>query len=329
MQPTVSVVMPVSNAEPFVSEAIESVLSQTFRNFELIMIDDGSTDSSASICTSYDDGRIQFISQKCLGLTAALNSGIRHSRGRFVAFLNATDRWLPEKLELHVVHLTANPHVGVSFAGSRIIDADGKALRINQRPKLTGISAEDIFCRNPVGNYSAAMVRREDLDRVAAPHPVDFTRMCYFDETLEQSGDVEMWLRLALGGESHFEGIPGMLTEYRLMTGGLSAEVLRQYQSWEAVVERLREFFPDFLARHRDRAKAYQLRYLARRMVQLGDPGMAIALMKESVAASKRPFLEEPSKSIATYLAAYLGTKLSPEAYARVMKFSSGGRLVT
>lgn len=329
MQPTVSVIMPVYNAEPFVAEAIESVLAQTFRGFELIIVDDGSTDGSSHICQGYTDGRIQFVSQKNRGIAGALNTGIQHARGQFVAFVSSKDRWLPEKLELHVAHLSANPHVGVTFAGSRFIDAEGKSMRILQRPKLRDISAVDIFCRNPVGNRSSAVIRRDELDRVAAPHSADCTRMCFFDESLEQSEDIEMWLRLALVGEAKFEGIPGILTEYRMENKGTSARVLRQYQSWEAVVERLRELFPEFVARNETRAKAYQLRYLARRMIQLGDPGMAVAFLKESIKESKRPFIEEPTKSVVTYLAAFLGTKVSPYTFSRLMRLTAGGRLVT
>lgn len=329
MQPTVSVIMPVYNAEPYVAEAIDSVLAQTFRGFELIIVDDGSTDESRRICQGYTDGRIQFVPQKNKGIAGALNTGIQHARGQFIAFLGAKDRWLPEKLELHVVHLSANPHVGVTYAGSRFIDGEGKSLRIVQQPKLRDVSAVDVFCRNPVGNRSSAIIRRDELDRVAAPHPVDCTRMCFFDESLKQSEDIEMWLRLALVGEAKFEGIPGILTEYRMVNGGLSARVLRQYQSWEAVVERLRDLFPEFVKRHEGRAKAYQLRYLARRMIQLGDPGMAIAFLKESMKASKRPFIEEPTKSAVTYIAAFLGTKVSPETFSRLMRLTAGGRLVT
>lgn len=328
MRPPVSIVMPVLDAEPFANEAIDSVLSQTFPNFELIVVRNSAYGENDELPSSYRDSRIRIVNQEGFGIAAALNAGISHSRGRFITFIMASDRWLPEKLELHVIHLTANRHVGVSFAGSRFIDAAGNGLRLIQRPKLRDINAADIFCRNPIGNFSAAMVRRGDLDRVAAPHPVDFTRLCYFDETLEYSSDIEMWLRLALVGESYFEGIPGTLTDFRVVKGGLAAEVLRQYQSWQAMVERLVEFFPDFVAQNGDRAKAYQLRYLARRLVQIGDPGMAFALMKEAIATSKRPFVEEPIKSLTTYVAAYLGTKLSPDAFSRIMRASSGGQLV-
>lgn len=329
MHPLISVVMPVYNIEAYVAEAIESVLAQTLRSFELIIVDDGSTDRSAEICRSYDDIRIQVVSQKNRGLAGARNTGIQHSRGKFIAFLDSDDRWQPEKLELHFIHLMANPHIGVSYSGSRFIDADGQPMRIAQRPRLQGITPEHIFCRNPIGNGSAPVIRRADLDRVAAPHPAEFTRLCYFDESLRQSEDIDMWMRLALMGDTKFEGIPGLLTEYRVISGGLSAQVVRQYQSWEYVVERLREIAPDFVNRHANRAKAYQLRYLARRMVQLGDPGMAVALLKESFQSSRRPFFDETMKSLATYFAAVLGTKVSPEIYARMLRFVSGGRLVS
>ena len=329
MQPLISVVMPVYNVETYVAEAISSVLAQTIRHFELIIVDDGSTDRSVEICRSFQDPRIQIVSQKNRGLAGARNTGILHSRGAYIAFLDSDDRWLPEKLELHFIHLTANPQIGVSYSGSRFIDANGCPLRVAQQPKLQDITPEEIFCRNPVGNGSTPVIRRADLDRVAAPNPSEFTRLCYFDETLRQSEDIEMWLRLALMGESKFEGIPGLLTEYRVVSGGLSAQVVRQYQSWEMVVDRLRDIAPEFVDRYANRAKAYQLRYLARRMVQLGDPGMAVALIKESIQASRRPFIDEPIKSLTTYFVAMLGTKISPENNARILRLASGGRLVS
>jgi len=326
--PRVSVVMPVYNVEAYVAEAIRSVLAQSFTDFELIIVDDGGTDASLAICRSFDDPRITIVSQRNRGLAGARNTGIAAARGEFVALLDSDDRWLADKLMLQVIHLDNAPSIGVSYAPSRFIDTAGRPMRVVQRPKLCGIAAEDIFCRNPVGNGSAPVLRRTALETVAFPHPDDRTRTCWFDESLRQSEDIEMWLRLSLAGGVRFEGIAPVLTEYRIGGGGLSAHILRQYETWQGVVARMARYAPDFTARHVDRARAYQLRYLARRAIQLGDAGMAMALLRAAAGSSIRPLLEEPVKSLTTLAVAMAGRLIGPDRFARIAGRAAGGKLV-
>lgn len=328
MIPTVSVVMPVYNVRAYVAEAITSVLAQTFTDFELVIVDDGSTDGSTDICASFGDPRIRIVRQVNRGLAGARNTGISEARGRYIALLDSDDRWLPEKLALHVIHLENNPAIGVSFSPSRFIDESGQPMRLKQTPRLKGITSETIFCRNPIGNGSAPVLRRACLDSVAFMHPVDDGRICWFDEALRQSEDIEMWLRLSIKGGVRFEGITPALTEYRVVAAGLSAQVLRQYQSWLLVVERLELYAPDFTAQHLPRARAYQLRYLARRSVQLGDGTLAVTLLREAAASSLRPLFEEPIKTLITAAAVVAARLLNPAHFARLAGTVSGGRLV-
>ena len=328
MNPIVSVVMPVYNVEAYVAEAIDSVLAQTLPDFELIIVDDGGHDRSLEICRSYHDARIRIVSQSNRGLAGARNTGIAAARASYVAFLDSDDRWLPEKLALHVIHLDNNPSVGVSFSPSRFIDCDGSPMRLKQTPKLQGIKPADIFCRNPVGNGSAPVIRRSALESVAFAHPEEADRTCYFDESLRQSEDIEMWLRLAVVGEVRFAGIAPALTEYRIGGSGLSSQVVRQYQTWEAVVDRLSGYAAEFAAQHINRARSYQLRYLARRAVQLGDHNMALTLLREAVRSDIKPMFEEPVKTLVTFVAAFSGRLLGPERFARLASLAAGGRLV-
>ncbi|HZV11070.1 MAG TPA: glycosyltransferase family 2 protein, partial [Novosphingobium sp.] len=93
--PTVSVIMPVYNVEPYVAEAITSVLAQTYADFELIIVDDGGQDRSVEICQGFEDPRIRIVHQANRGLAGARNTGILAARGRYLAFLDSDDRWLP------------------------------------------------------------------------------------------------------------------------------------------------------------------------------------------------------------------------------------------
>lgn len=328
IRPRVSVVMPVFNVERFVGEAIASVLAQSFAEYELILVDDGSTDGSAAILEEVTDARVRIVRQANRGLAGARNTGIAHARGEFVALLDSDDRWHPDKLALHVIHLDNQPEIGVSYSGSRFIDEGGAPMRLFQRPRLEKIDGATIFCRNPVGNGSAPVLRRSALDKARFAHPLEPGRPCWFDESLRQSEDIELWLRLAVAHDVKFAGIAPPLTDYRLQRGGLSASVVKQYESWLAVVDRVRAYAPEFVARHEGRARAYQLRYLARRAVQLGDSSLALGLIGEGAKSSLAPFVEEPVKSVATLVAALAERRLGAERFAQMAERLSGGRLV-
>jgi glycosyltransferase involved in cell wall biosynthesis len=310
--PRFSVVMPVFNVEAYVAEAVQSVLNQTFVDFELLIIDDGATDRSREICEGFADPRIKIIEQPNRGLAGARNTGIAYARGDYIALLDSDDRWDPKKLALHVIHLDANPDVGVSYCGSRFIDQHGKPLRQRQTPKLSNITAEDIICRNPVGNGSAAVIRKSVLDAAAFPHPSVRMRQCYFDEAFRQSEDVELWVRLALSLNCKFEGIAPPLTEYRIVPASLSANIVRQFESWQRMMDKTERYAAPFIAKHGAAARAFQLRYLARRAVQMGDGSFALSLLRQSITASHVVLWKEPKKTLTTFLAAWVIRFLSP-----------------
>ena len=198
--PTFSVVIPLYNTERYIADALNCVANQTFPDFEVIVVNDQSNDHGPAIATRFAaaDNRFRVVSQENRGLAGARNTGIRESRGRYIALLDADDLWDAEKLAKHFAHLEANPRVGVSYAPSRMIDEDGRLLRATQWPRLDNVDAEHVFCRNPVGNGSAAVLRRAALDDIAftidAP---EGNRVCWFDESFRQSEDIECWSRMA------------------------------------------------------------------------------------------------------------------------------------
>lgn len=314
MTPTVSVIMPVYNTAKYVEAAIDSVLAQTFTDFELLIIDDEGTDNSIDLCRAYDDRRIRIISQRNRGLAGARNTGIRHAAGEFIALLDSDDIWEPSKLEEHVAHLRAKPDVGVSYAASSMIDDDGDFLRIVQRPKLKNVTARDVFLRNPVGNGSAPVLRRAAFDDIAF---LDLEReeLDYFDPAFRQSEDIECWCRIALMTSWKFEGIDGALTQYRINEGGLSANVVNQFATWCRVRDRVQELDPSFAEKWAPYAEAYQLRYLARRCVRMGETAMAWTLMKDALRLCPKIAIEEPAKTLSTFVAT-LGLRFLPGAFS-------------
>ncbi|MBO6798550.1 glycosyltransferase family A protein [Maricaulis sp.] len=311
--PIVSVAMPVYNVERYVEAAVESVLAQTYENLELLIIDDGGSDNSIELCRAFIDPRVRIISQENRGLAGARNSGIRYARGEIIAFLDSDDLWHPQKLERHLEHLRERPDVGVSFSGAKLIDERGVPLGMEQRPRLTNISARDIFQRNPVSNGSTPVIRRAVFDSIAQPSSRFAGETEWFDERLKQSEDIDCWLRIALQTDWQFEGIPGALTGYRVNAGGLSANIEAQFDSWLYVRNKVRGISPHFARRWEAAAEAFQLRYLARRAVRMRDRGLALKLTTRALMKAPVALLREPVKTATTLLAA-IALRIMPEA---------------
>ena len=319
-KPRISVVMPIYNVEDFIAQAVQSVLDQSFKDFELICVDDGGQDASMDIVRSFADPRIRIVTQTNRGLAGARNSGIAHARGEYIALLDSDDLWHQDKLLLHYVHLNANPDIGVRYAGSRLIDRDGAVLKAAMKPKLGRVTARDILCRNPVGNGSAAVMRRSAVDLAARVHPQEPRRLCWFDEEFRQSEDIELWVRLAVKHGVTFAGIDGLLTDYRIIPGALSANVVKQYLSWTKMLRKLRSYDPQFVEQHGETARAYQLRYLARRSLQLGNFELAHDFLKQALGRSSRILIEEPRRTIVTACAIGIGRMLGRERFTALMR---------
>jgi glycosyltransferase involved in cell wall biosynthesis len=319
--PKISVIMPVYNVERFVADAVRSVLDQSFEDFELLIIDDLSPDDSIAICQSFDDPRIRIIHHRQnRGLAGARNTGVRHAQGDFLAFIDSDDCWHAEKLKRHIAHLNKHPEVGVSFSRSAFIDEDGVPNNCYQMPRLTDIDPGYYLCRNPIGNGSAPVIRREVFSDICFCDDSSGTMEdWYFDERLRRSEDIECWIRIVLTTDWVIEGIPEALTLYRLNAGGLSACLLQQLESWEQVIEKTRSYAPEFVAEWERPARAYQLRYLARQAIRLHDGKMAVQLVHRALRTDPRILLREPSRTIVTIGAAWL-LRLSPRRLYKALE---------
>ncbi len=319
--PLVSVIIPIYNAEKYLKDTINSVLSQTYNHWELILVDDGSTDNSITICQQLLNKKIQIIQQENGGVSSALNTGISQSQGEYLAFLDADDLWLTEKLAKHIAHLESNPDVGVSFSPSAFIDEQGNSLNGKTNPKLTHITPVDLFRGNPLGNGSSAVVRRQTLeeikfsDRSWGTGKDNGDRDCYFDEQIRASQDIEYIIRISLKTDWEIEGIPEALTLYRILNQSNSANWLRKFQDWETLLTRTSRYAPEVVEKWGNMGKAYQLRYLARKAIRTPtDKTLAKTLIHRSLKTYGRILLEEPIATMKIILAAYL-LLLSPQVF--------------
>jgi glycosyltransferase involved in cell wall biosynthesis len=185
MSPSVSVVIPVFNRQEAVRRAIASVLTQTYQDFEIIVVDDASTDQTVSVIASIADPRIVLIRHvRRLGGSATRNSGITASRGSYVAFLDSDDEWMPDKLNRQIELFKRSNEVGFVYAGYEIRLPDGDVM--SHIPRVCTDLPGKLLIDNVVGGASVGMVRREVFERVGL-----------FDETLRCAQDVDFWLRVS------------------------------------------------------------------------------------------------------------------------------------
>jgi glycosyltransferase involved in cell wall biosynthesis len=317
----VSVIMPVYNVEKYLAPAIASVLAQTFTDFELIIVDDGATDGSAAIYSSFDDLRIRVIRQKNRGLAGARNTGIRNARGDYIALLDSDDLWRPEKLSAHVAHLQARPDLGVSYSASEFIDERGESLNLYMAPRLTGIDAGYILCRNPIGNGSAPVFRAQVFADIAFTRETpEGPERWYFDETFRYGEDIECWMRIAALTRWRFEGLAEPLTLYRIVSGTLSANTEKMFEHWSRMLARVEDYAPAIAAAYGNAARAYQLRYYARRAVQEGQKRKALTHLCSALALHPRMLIEEPRRCAVTIGAVALSTIMPREVFGRLQK---------
>lgn len=215
--PTVSVVIPAYNAAWCVGKAIDSVLAQEYDAFEVIVVDDGSTDDTAAVLAGYHEN-IRVIRQINGGMSNARNAGIREATGEFIAFLDSDDWWMPGKLGRQVELLRAHPKIGFCSTAARVEDPEGRLLNVWQCQTWQGSFLVHLFQSNAdvPGSCSAVMVRRALLQVTGG-----------FDETLRGLEDPDLWIRLA--AVSDYACIPEPMAVILRRPGSISRnlEVMR------------------------------------------------------------------------------------------------------
>lgn len=204
--PTISVIIPTYNRATLLPEAIQSVLTQTYRDFELLIIDDGSTDNTRQVIETFQDERIRYIYRTNGGISAALNTGIRAAQGQFMARLDSDDYWLPSLLEQEVNILITHPDIHIVYTQAQSIDKHGQLLtsRIGRPERYPGQPLKSILC----GDFRCSIT---SLIRMEC-----FKQVGMFDETLKGNEDWEIGIRLARHYRFYF--IPQVLAHYRSHT---------------------------------------------------------------------------------------------------------------
>jgi GT2 family glycosyltransferase len=308
--PLVSVIIPTYNYGRFVSEAINSVLAQTFQDFEIIVVDGGSTDDTRSIVEAM--GRqVQYIYQENLGPIVARNTGIRTARGRYIAFLDADDLWLPHKLERQVELMNRHPEVGLVY--STIYQFESKSGAI--------------VGEYPVADCRAGHVLRDLYLHCFVPSPTPLVRKSVlddvglFDEEIRYgSEDWDLWLRIA--ARYQFAFVPEPLAKYRYHASHRSKEGhLRREQQTLEIIEKAARNYPKELGSLRSLKLSMYLESVGWYLIRQGQRADGLERLKKAIC-----FAPGRLRLYLLWFAGLFGPRLSPERSRTAMMNYFGGK---
>lgn len=287
MVPTVSVVIPTYNRRALLLEALASVFAQTYPDYEIIVVDNESTDGSREALTPFLD-RIRYFPQ-APSVAIARNRGIREAKAPYVGFLDSDDLWEPDFLAITVRHLKENPKMGMICTASQDIPEGSRRRRIRKRV-LVGDLFPLLF-RQTLVNASAVVVRRECFEKVG-----------YFDEKLATAEDYDMWLRLSSAFPIMFLNTPlvrrrkhpGNASRNRVLLRECALQVLESHYDSDRVSRSVY-----------DRLRSELYISLGRAHSKLGDPEKARTCFRQ--AASVTPYRLRPRRYL--FLAALAGKR--------------------
>ncbi|MEM7702378.1 MAG: glycosyltransferase family A protein [Pseudomonadota bacterium] len=286
--PTFSVVIPAYNAAATLRDTVESVLAQTFSDFEIFIVDDGSSDTTVreALRLSSEDRRVRVVSQPNGGVSAARNFGAQLTKGRFLAFLDADDQWAADKLERHDALHKADATVNASFAGVEFCADVQGALEAGPTASTVpnaDLDISDVVVENPVCTASNFVISREFYEELGG-----------FDETLRYAEDQEI-LALLIAEGGTLRGIDAPLVRYRLSEDGLSCDFQAMLDGW-------RSFASSWLSeRALAQAEATYCRYLARRALRSGaNMAVARSFACRGLKADSAGFLAGGARSLLT-----------------------------
>lgn len=274
--PTVSVITPTFNRADFIGETVESILAQTFGDFELLIVDDGSTDNTREILSPYlSDKRLRYFYQENQGQSVARNRGLTESRGQFLCFIDSDNVWLPNKLESQLNFLREHPEVDIVYGDIITIDETSKEIGRENMRRISGHIAGDLLRDNFV-SINTSMVRRQC-----------YTELGGFNEKDRLAEDYDLWLRYSTRFKFHY--MPEYFAKYRVMDDQISSDKSARFWANERTLRLFLEAYPtavDWKTRRKGWSTffARKARYLA------GQRSVTKALLTSLQSLAQWPF---------------------------------------
>jgi glycosyltransferase involved in cell wall biosynthesis len=248
--PTISVVIPIYNGENTILETIKSVQKQTFSDFELIFINDGSTDRSLELVQSVEDERLKIFSYENGGLPVARNRGISHATGEFIAFLDADDLWTPDKLELQLTALKQHPDAGVAYSWTYFKGEENEYSYVDKSSFFEGNVYADLLVKNFLHNGSNPLISKQAIESVG-----------FFDPALKSCEDWDFYLRLA--SKWNFVLVPKPQIIYRQSSSSMTSKIEIMEKYLLIVIERSFQVAPSELQYLKKQSLSWVYKYVA------------------------------------------------------------------
>lgn len=305
--PLISVVIPVFNGEKTIKETIDSVLSQTFTNFELIIINDGSQDLTLEVVSSIKDNRLQIYSYPNAGLAASRNRGINHANGEYISFIDADDLWTSDKLEAQFNALKTHPEATIAYSWTDYIDQDSQFLGKGSHITVNGNIYPHLLLTDFLENGSNPLILKKA-----------FIEVGNFDESLCASEDWDMLLRLA--SRYHFIGVSSAQVLYRISANSMSANILQQERESLKVIERAFNQAPEALQYLKKPSLANLYKYLTDKALEgTLQPQKGLIAAKMLVSAVKNDLSLLKAKVIGKVVFKILVMVLLPADLAQIV----------
>lgn len=248
--PTVSIVLPAFDAEATIVDTVQSVRRQTFTDFELIVVDDGSRDGTLRRLGEIRDARVVVLSRQHGGVSRARNHGITRATGEFLSFIDADDLWTEDKLELQIEALRAHPEADAAYSWTAFVDERGRFLFPKERRRFVGRIRDDLLRENFLASASNALARHRCIAATGI-----------FEPRFSPADDWEFWLRMA--AVSAFVPVPRYQVLYRFRFDSLSADPQSVHAAMHAVLEHTVSAQPAKLGPHRRAAVASIEQYVS------------------------------------------------------------------
>jgi len=301
-EPLVSVIVCVYNGEEFLGAALDSVFAQTHRDFELIVVDDGSTDGSAAVVGKYVDPRLRLLGQENRGTARALEVGLQTARGEYVAFLDQDDLWEKDKLAVHMEWMRRRPVIDLTFSWFRYVDRLGRGIGLHSKRHRGTIDFRALLTDFVIGATSNVVARRAAIEKAGGIDPA-FPRMY----------DLDLFLRIALLARNNIEAVPAELMLYRRHSMQITRDFTTLEREWERVVEKMARLAPEAAAVE-DHARSNASRFFARLAYEHGDYGQAMRYVGRGFRWSPARFLADPRNWL-TGAACFAGLVLTPRLH--------------
>lgn len=306
--PKVSVVTPAYNAMKYLPATLESILQQTFTDFEVLIVDDGSTDNIVQWATGLVDPRVRFFSQANQGVSVARNTAIAHAQGEYVAFLDADDLWEPTKLAKQVRCLDENPEVGLVHSWMVFIDEQGNSTGRVMKHNVEGYAWKEIVQSNKIACLSV-MVRRCCFDAVGA-----------FDPSLRAIEDWDLWIRIA--NRYMIAVIKEPLAYYRQVPLSISKNCQVMEQSFNQVIEKAFQPASPSVQYLKNYSYVYAYLCLAWKALQSVNKDYKLAIHYRSLAVAHHPNVRYSREYIRLSLAILAMQMFGTDGYHRVLEFA-------